>query len=78
MFNFGEVRLFDERFSHKAVSVLRQKGALCLKQANRTRLGLLALVLLGSEVFLCIVFFCSIREMAHSLFFYVFCVCGLH
>lgn len=56
MFNFGEIRLFDERFSRKAVSVLRQKGALCLKHANRTRLGLLELVLLGSGVLLSIVF----------------------
>lgn len=50
--NFVEIIVLIEHFFNRAISVLRQKGALKFKKSNGTGSGLSKLVLLDSGIFL--------------------------
>lgn len=47
------------------------------KTREQDQIGIIRISFIRQWSFVEYCFFCSIREMAHSLF-YVFCICGLH
>lgn len=82
MLNFVEIILFNEQFSYRVISVLRQKGVLCLKKSDRTGAGVSELVLLDCGVLPHIIIFflfkmdCSITVF--MCFVFVVCIKTIH